>query len=636
MTSATGGALYRLAVGHNVAARQKDLLFIARNATTAVSKRSKRLTYTGVAALIAVTVIPPGRIVTAAYLLLGGAGVWAGVERVRAERSDWPPDSRWLSGRKVLAGTLAGLVITGLLLFVVSPRLVAFLILAVCVPAAVLSRPAPVLTFWKERSLIPACIFAGIVKETAPNGKRPKTRRHGQPVHTAAGTRIDFELVADGRHAVPCDTFIANHGRLAGAFRLDPGLVEISHPPNTPASMVRMWVGVPQPKRQHRPSDLCAETGPVRWPEPFRIGEGVKGDPVHLQTVASDGGVHTAVIGATGAGKTKAIRQQAGRALLDPRVKVGGMSGKGSSSDWDAMAPLCEPGWFIDRVTDESPAHVERLLTEVLALARERDAESRGRKVDPPGVLLLIEEWGLIRSHVRSKAGKAALDRVDGLYADITSSARSGMVSTVIITQKPTAESLPTLQRSNITQRLVFKCLADVDMRVALMDRKPTGAVPAKTGEALLSNEYVEQQFVRIDWFTDDDWERLCERAMRLRNPAVEAPPAGPDLEAAVIDVLLTHGPLTATAILDRLPESVRPESVTRLGKRMTAMPDLVRRRAGNGYAWAVEPARPLHEAVSPLRVVPASHAQPATSTCTRVDVAPAQTAAVWKEGAAS
>jgi len=434
--------------------------------------------------------------------------------------------------------------------------------------------------WWSHRRLVGALITAGVLRPPKAGEAPPMLSYRGPVRRDQHGATVTVALpggrtAADVQRARPA---------LAAALGIPLRLLEVTASDDDPASVVRLWVGSGAAQLPAVPPLATAER--TRWAEPVRLGVDARGRPVHLATT----GTHTALVGASGSGKTTAARLLAAHGLLDPDCAVYVVDGKGDAADWSDAAAAC--AGFVGTIDDDTPPRVAAIFAEVLAIARERAAASSGRGRRPwPGVLLLVEEWSAVRSHAATVLDRAGLEKLDRGMATLLATARSSGVHVVLLAQRLTADNLPTAQRANVAQRVVLRCLSPEDYTAAL-GCPPTGATPGRKGQALVLSEDVAQALVTVDYLTDGQWQAVCARASALRparqgptpqpasatpEHAPHAPPALPvepptprdPLVTAVVDLLRDGDPRgsSATELLGRLPELLRPASAAKLGK---------------------------------------------------------------------
>lgn len=447
---------------------------------------------------------------------------------------------------------------------------------------------------WSEQRLVQALTDAGLI--AAPRKGEPAVvlRRLGSPRHDDLGTAVVVELPGALTWRMVAD----RTDRLAAALNVAAHRLHVDHPHDDAAeSHVRLWIGSGTTPPTPRAAALTTET--TRWRDGVVLGVDARGRDVVWQTAPV---VHSLIVGRSGSGKTVAGRALLAAALVDPSVAVYVVSGKQEAADWDAVAPLA--AGYVARVDEHLAGNVTALLHEVLDLARERAATSRGRRAAPDPVLLLVDEWGAVRSSILGTAGKNALTEVDRLMGLLLATGRSGGVAVLLVTQKPTAESFPTLQRSNVVQRLVMQTTGPQDAAIGLGVDKAPANLPRRVGEALLSNDTDDARPVRVANLDDDDWERLCARAAALRGNQTDEDPApvtdAHDEAAAATAAPLTgllaaahellvvepHG-LPAATLHDLLPEHLRPAVGAQLGRALSSRPDRFEQtRDRDGRRW--------------------------------------------------
>lgn len=503
---------------------------------------------------------------------------------------------------------LIGIVVAGLLLH---PLLT---VMAVAAAAAVfgarghLAEPEQETSWWSERRLIEALTVVGVLTRPKEGQPGPVLSYRGPPRTDDAGTSVTVMLPP----GMLASEVIAKRERLASVMRVPLARLVITHPEGQAPDAVTFWVGTATAAGNvAAPISTAAHT---RWADPLRLGLDARGRSVNVQTV----GVHTALAGATGFGKTTAARLIAAHALLDRTARVFIIDGKADAADWSDAEPSCSG--FVGRINDDTPAKVAAIFAEVLGIVRDRAQRSAGRGRAPwPGVLLIVEEWAAVRSHAAVVLDRKGVEALDRQLSTLLATARSSGVHVVLLAQRLTADNLPATQKANVVQRVVFHCTTGPDYAAAL-GSEPTER-PTRKGQAVLVNERADQVMVSVDHLTDPDWSTVCRRSIAMRpaqpapaqpapaearegagprNPApgtttppteesapyaapgepstaasaaVDPEPAEPidPLLEAVYAVLADSPPagVPATELLARLPAHVRPLSAVSLGKML-------------------------------------------------------------------
>lgn len=143
--------------------------------------------------------------------------------------------------------------------------------------------------------------------------------------------------------------------------------------------------------------------------------------------------------GASGSGKTTFLRLVISAAALDPNATIALFDGKGDE-DYDALAPACD--WYRVGADSDDLAALKAMLEQACALA---DARRKGRAAKHP-LLIVLDEIQRVRD-------KATLDLIE----DLVRVSRSAGVYVIVVTQKPSAGSVPTDLRDNVLTRVCFR-----------------------------------------------------------------------------------------------------------------------------------------------------------------------------------
>lgn len=359
---------------------------------------------------------------------------------------------------------------------------------------------------------------------------------------------------------------------VAASMGLDADRVEIEQGKNS--GQVSIWVEDAQRNIKPITSSMAGKTT-AKWHEPVRIGETPRGVPVHYTTWESNG----LFAGFMGSGKSVTARQPIAQFLLDPTATIHLFDGKGSENDWGPMKHACST--FVLGSEDNHLVALRQTLNDLIDLCRQRNAEpTAGRCADwrPDGVLLVVDEF----QNYYLGLDRREQEDLTALFARVLSNGRAVGVHTIFITQRPTADTLPTMIRGRIQERVALKAADKVSLEIALgQGEVGTKRQPKLRGEALVKSTG-EAVFARMDYLDDVSWRALCAgvptAAQRAPTPAASATQVDPEPEpqvdpfvVAVRDALedASEGRLTAAQMNEVLPAAFRGASAAALGRRL-------------------------------------------------------------------
>lgn len=227
--------------------------------------------------------------------------------------------------------------------------------------------------------------------------------------------------------------------------------------------------------------------------------------------------------GAPGSGKTAGMTVVILSLLLSGQARVHIIDGKGGT-DWEWAMPASS-----DYAGDDAAA-VLALLERLHDMMRRRIVSMRGTYGNsnwwncppgnrPPLEVIIIDEcqlWFDLR-HLTdtSKEHKDSCARILGLATDIVRRGRSAGFVLFALTQKPTADSLPTGLRDNCGVRICFRVLTSEAGRAVLGDL-PDGApdpttIPAsRHGGAVITAASGMAVMCRFAYVAEAETERLA------------------------------------------------------------------------------------------------------------------------------
>jgi len=571
--STVAQSAYRLVAGSERTHRQADAFALARHFGKAARRHPLRY---GAGGLLLVLLLG-AKLVAVLLLALAVVGGLTGWERLRAEHGPRPPKSRFLSGRRVLAGTGLLVVLGGLVAVEVSARLVGLVALAV-IAWLITTRVPKSNDWWSHKRLSTAMVAASIVRQRAGEHP-PKLLYRGKPASDERGTAVTVTLPAGVAAVEVADKRV----KLAAALGVPARLLTVCHDTDDPANVVTLWVGFPRSSGS-APSPLAAVER-TSWADPVRIGTVEQGRPVTLQTFEQS----TLIAGIPGSGKSNSCKALVAHYLLDPDAQVYGLDGK-AGSDWKAAVPLFTR--WVSGAAEDAPAQLLAMLAEVLGIVRARnDADTD----DHPGLLLLLEEL----QDVRAAADRRTGEEIDKLLGRIIRMGRAVSIHTLISTQRPSVDDVPSGVRNLVTQRLCLMVRNPADAGLVL-GTAPTLALPSRRGEGLLTTPAATRA-VQLDLLDDAGWQVVVDRAGAARTSITghgrdQFDPTGQrvgqfDVFGEAVRGLLTDGPLTATQLHAWLPEHLRQGSVVGLGRALARLDSVERTRIGKSPAWGLYPS---------------------------------------------
>lgn len=261
----------------------------------------------------------------------------------------------------------------------------------------------------------------------------------------------------------------------------------------------------------------------------LRLGRDADGQPVELDFANLSGVV---LGGLAGAGKTVAAQDIVAPLLTDPSwAQVNIIDGKGAG-DWSFAHPTAYRFYAGDvESADVVEARLERLrrICDLLDECQEqmeqdlrfyaewpqRDPnfttfwESREKFMLPMHVLLIDECQTIFNTAGMGKEEKAVAMRCTALVDDIVRRGRAAGWLVILITQKPTAESIPTTIRDNCAVRICLR-VGTVEAARAVLGSLPDGApsplqIPRKrVGGAIMVNDEGDAIEFRFDHMTHE------------------------------------------------------------------------------------------------------------------------------------
>lgn len=439
------------------------------------------------------------------------------------------------------------------------------------------------LNWWGERALVQTWLAAGLIDVKFA----PWFRRIGKPEIDGEQQSLTGVWVTGPRPGVPLGITVGSintRARLEGVMGLKVGQLHLSHDDDDEACAITMTV-TPPPRRH-----VVSAALPDRWDynAPLHVGKDRLGRPVSRRTWDC----HTAVVGATGSGKTWFGRYDVAHALLDPTVSVYIIDGKDDAKDWRAMHPLC--AGVVTGASKRSAEQAMAMLERIEALSDERRDES-----DAPGVVVVVDEWYRLIGAAR-RYDKRQADKMAALFSELLATARSRRIKFLTFWQRGTDSYIDTDQRGNMVQRFVGVTGDKAEARYVL-DETPD-QLPKGAGQFLFRDDGQPAVLVQVPALDRDAFAEVCARATLLRSGVVE--PSTNPLEARVHD-LLGLGPLRAKDLLSVLTEELRPRN-SKGEATPQALGYAVRKMRGIGKTTVGPKSDPAYELLGKPPAVPA------------------------------
>lgn len=261
----------------------------------------------------------------------------------------------------------------------------------------------------------------------------------------------------------------------------------------------------------------------------INVGIMENGEPASISLANTSGVV---VGGVPGSGKTAGMTIIVLSLLLSGRAHIHVIDGKGGT-DWEWAAPTLS-----DYVGDDTADALE-LLERMHETMRHRTASMRADYGDsnwwncppdrrPPLEIIIIDEcqlWFDIRHLTQtSKEHKDACTKILTLATDMVRRGRGAGFILFALTQKPTADSLPTSLRDNCGVRICFRVLTSEAAHAVLGDTpddapNPATIPPARQGGAVITTNSGIAVMCRFAHMPESKAERVaCECSQRTHD----------------------------------------------------------------------------------------------------------------------
>jgi S-DNA-T family DNA segregation ATPase FtsK/SpoIIIE len=352
----------------------------------------------------------------------------------------------------------------------------------------------------------------------------------------------------------------------------------------------------------------------VWQPAPF--GFTARDQDVDLSLVYSN-----MLIGAKpGAGKSFAARCAVAPFVLDPSVPIYVANGKPDGA-WLPMKDLATR--YICGRSDEMAVQVDDMLDEVQQVMEARFIEHLGTSskivesspVSP--MLVVVDELqnyttnGLPARDLRGH--KATLgDWIDFRLVDIAKNGRAAGVILVLVTQRPSDESLSTELRAQLGTRFALRCMdyhtsnmilgnvskLGVDASTIQSQHRGLGILALDMEEGLVDEAIGDYPRVRSYLVEDEDWATLCARGYTLRVEAGTVPRVPDVFEdegdiAPTMEDVMPEVPELLESVFDFAHELGDDERVPTTEIRKRFEPELSEKRIGGLFrSWGAPTGR--------------------------------------------
>lgn len=244
--------------------------------------------------------------------------------------------------------------------------------------------------------------------------------------------------------------------------------------------------------------------------------------------------------GMGGSGKTAAMSALLSRMIQRPDVQPVVIDGKGGH-DWSWI----EPRASVYTAEDEDLTVVGGVIGQVREVMRHRaktlKAETgssnfwaTGPSVERPLILLLVDECQtyLDPSEVGSdKEAKSLVTQITGHLSALVKKGRSAGIVTIVMTQKPTSDALPTRIRDNAQLSVCFHVRTPEAVAATLGTREvdpdptmiplatPGVAVVQDDGDNALMTNGSGFRRVRFHYIDEDDAAQIAQSTAHMRRP---------------------------------------------------------------------------------------------------------------------
>jgi hypothetical protein len=532
--------------------------------------------------------VVPGVAVMVWPVVRGAAGLFvAGVRQLK-------PFVVWLLGPRSVPGLVGRAVAAVLVGWAVSialgvfPQVVRWPVVVgffVAVGAAHKPRPKGRGAWYSGASFTRALIRAGVLK-AAEEGQIQPMAAARSVVKNEFGTTAIMALPSP----VVCGDVVKKLDRVSNELGLPGGSVEVAPVPGEPLGIVEVWAAARRGSRIVKAA-LPAVTDVYG---PIRLGCSRRGVPDEIR-LARPGAAYSMIIGGqTDGGKSSLCRLLITHYLLDPRAEVFIFGGKGIT-DYLAAEHACQA--LISGQSRTAYADTMAIIARLLEVTRAHN-DARTRLEGTPRLLVLDEIQRL-----RNALSKAERDAFDKNLEELSKECRAAEISLIMATQELRVDSIPGAIRAMAHYTMNTPIRKSEEILVH-GETPPDGPRPSQPGEILFHRTGQPYRTIRVDWLTDDAWERVCARVPAISRTDEPTPaPSGeprrqpgsapgseplarpghripaqrepvdqitdPLLRFTVQALTSAGGELSSTELLELLPAAIRPASSARLGMEL-------------------------------------------------------------------
>ncbi|MGL5828373.1 MAG: hypothetical protein ACRC0L_02240, partial [Angustibacter sp.] len=388
---------------------------------------------------------------------------------------------------------------------------------------------------------------------------------------------------------VVCGDVIKKLDRVSNELGLPGDSVEVTPIQGEPLGIVEVWAAAKRGSRIVK-ATLPAVTDVYA---PIRLGHSRRGVPDEIQ-LARPGAAYSMIIaGQTDGGKSALCRLLISHYLLDPRAEVFIFGGKGIT-DYLAAKHACRA--LISGQSATAYDDTMAMITHLLEVTR-RHNNAATRLEGIPRLLVLDE-----LQRLRNALSRAACEKFDTALEDLIKECRAAEIAIIMATQELRVDTIPGAIRAMAHYTMNTPIRKSEEILVH-GETPPPGPRPSQAGEILFHRVGQPYRTIRVDWLTDEAWERVCARvpaASRTdeptREPAGEphhrpghapggeplgAPPripaqrepvdhiTDPLLRFTLLALERAARPVSASELLELLPEAIRPKDPAQLGREL-------------------------------------------------------------------
>lgn len=353
------------------------------------------------------------------------------------------------------------------------------------------------------------------------------------------------------------------------------------------AGAFKLWVA------DKDPFDCAASVSPYVKLQPtsvfdgFRLGINARGKVVTVPMLNGS----TLVGGLPGQGKTTVGRCAAAAIALDPFCDVVLIDPK-ASADWKALVQLCARA-----VRGAGPEQVKEAIETLEDLVRTmsqryldlEDASATGSVTRELAALKRFRPIACLMDELQAllmAADGKQRTKLAQLMTQITNMGRQSAIYVIALTQRPSAQSVPSDFRGSVGQRIAVRCADPDSSNIVLGEGAASSGSDAsllpevvegqkEPAQAIVRRGAGADQHVMVDWISLEDFARICARGVELRNEAGtlrdEEEQQAVNLLDFVVRELEKQDGLTSTQIIERIPDykTDKPLTPTSFGIKM-------------------------------------------------------------------